>query len=339
LLTDGREVSVRVNFDRKSGELSFDFGSHGRPGSPLANTIAALPPTRSLFARLIQPDAAANGLICSRLSDEQRDTLVKAIDGKADAAVGMVVSTLELAGDVVEPVKALLKSLLPTMRDGLIDVGASVRGPAKDKYGVVGGLRLKNGRAVETALIALLKTMPEEEQKKLKFDAFKSADVSVHQYKFVEDAEDDAATIFGDQPLYFAFRDDALVLALGVDGRQLLEDTLRNAKEEAAPAATFEFSVKRVSKLLESIDEDAPGWLEKTVGDGIDRVRLFHAAIEGGSRLLARFAFNVQLVVGIDLAIDSDDDLNGLVPAQPPAAQPLPPAPAPPPPPPPGGTR
>ena len=333
ILTDAREVSLRIHFDRKSGELSFEAAGTGRPSTPLAKTIAAMPPSRSLFAGLVRADAAANLLVCSPLLDEMRQQFAKTLGSGADG----IVEDFDLPQEALPTVKALLTALVPTAQAGLIDGAVSLRGPVKDKYSIIAGLRLKGGQKVEAALLAALKTLPEDEKKKFKFAAFKIGDIAVHQWQLVDSSDDDETTaVFGDQPLCFAFRDDAVLLAYGPDGRQLLSDALHSIREEPAPAATIEFSVKRVSKALESVAEGIPDWLVKAAGEGIDRVRMLHVTVDGGQRFVARYAFNLQFVWGLAFAFDDDDDAVPAVPIQPPPAAPPPPAPAAPAPPPPG---
>jgi hypothetical protein len=84
-------------------------------------------------------------------------------------------------------------------------------------------------------------------------------------------------------------------------------------------------------------NDSKTGWLEKMVGEGMDRVRLYHATVEVGARFLAHVAFNLQLFVGTALAAEDDDDIVPLVPAAPaPAPVPVPPGAMPPTPPPSG---
>jgi hypothetical protein len=329
LLTYGREASVRVNFDRSSGEVSVAFGGEGRPGTPLAKAITAIPTTKSLFTGLVRPDAAGNVLVCSTLLAEQRETFIKALMFGAEA----IGADLDVGDELRAPLGKLMEALTPTVKGGLFDAGASLRSPTKDEFAVVAGLRIKDGKKVEAALRDVFKSLPEGEQKKLKLDVFKSGGVLVHEYQMFAEADPMTKSIFGDGPLFFAVREDAVILAFGPDGRKLLEDALAGAKEQPAPVTTLDFSVKRLSKLVATLDEDTGGMLEKAAGDGIDRVRLFHATIDGGQRFLARVAFNLQFMVGIGLAMDDDDDVVPPVPVQPPpAAPPGQPAPAPAPP-------
>jgi hypothetical protein len=330
ILTDAREVSLRVAFDRKSGELSVEAGGAGRANTPLAKTIAAMPATRSLFPGLIRPDAAANALVCSPLVDEMRQSLVRAFGNGADG----ILQEFDVDEEAQPAAKALLKALVPTIQAGLFDAALSMRGPTKDKYSLIGGLRLKDGRKVENAVLAALKTLPDDQKKNQKFNAFKVGDVAVHQYQLVEPDEDDETTmIFGSQPLYFAFRDDSVLAAYGPDGRKLLEEALRSIREEPAASAMIDFSVKRMTKALEPIAEEIPDWLAKAAGEGIDRVRLLHITVDGGPKFVARYAFNLQFVWGMVSAFDDDDSVPA-VPVQPPPA-PAPPPPAAPVPPPP----
>jgi hypothetical protein len=71
----------------------------------------------------------------------------------------------------------------------------------------------------------------------------------------------------------------------------------------------------RVCARAAPANDSKTGWLEKMVGERMDRVRLYHATVEVGARFLAHVAFNLQLFVGTALAAEGDDDIVPLVPA------------------------
>src|SRR5207302_11465057 len=113
------------------------------------------------------------------------------------------------------------QALGPTLKSGELDAGFDVRGPeAGGKvYTMVSAVRLKGGSDVEKALRAVVKALPEgaEGFLGLKFDAEKAGAVAVHRIN-PPNRDEGAKRLFGEEPFYFAFREDALFVAAGKDG-------------------------------------------------------------------------------------------------------------------------
>lgn len=332
LLNDAKEVSLRLSYDRKSGEMSVDLNGRARDDSPLAKSVATGYSPQSLFTRLIRDDAAANVAFVNAISKEQREVLERSFGADVD----QVVAAMEVQDESRAAVKSLVKSLAPTVEQGLIDFAVSLRGPVNDKYGVIAGLRIREGRKIEAALREALKTLPEDSLKNLSWDVGKSDGVAIHCYTILDDEVDEIMKkFFGAQRVYFAFRDDAVLVTFGEGGQQILEESLKAVQLQPSPVACINFSHGRIAKLFEAIDEDAPTWLARVVGEGIDRVRLIHVTTAGGETFQARFSSNLQILVGMSLALEMDcEDFvpPAPLPLQPPAGNP-PPAPLPPAPP------
>jgi len=331
LLNDAKEVSLRLSYDRKSGEMSIDLNGRARDNSPLAKVVAAERSPQSLFTRFIHDDAAANVLFAHAITEEHRQFLGRLFGADVD----QVVAGMEVQDESRAAVKSLVKSLAPTVEQGVLDFAVSLRGPVRGKYGMIAGLRIRDGRKIEAAFREVLKTLPEDSLKNLNWDVGKSDDIAIHCYTILDDEVDETVKkFFGAQRFYFAFRDDAVLVAFGEGGRQVLEESLKAVQLLPSPVACINFSHGRIAKLFEAIDEDAPTWLARVVGEGIDRVRLIHATTAGGDSFQARFSFNLQILVGMSLALEMDcEDFVPPIPAplQPPAGNPpplpLPPAP------------
>ena len=71
--------------------------------------------------------------------------------------------------------------------------------------------------------------LPEADQGKIKIDAESSGDVKIHRIEAGKHLDKDAREKFGDSPLYFAFRNDAVLWSLGEDGLGLLKQALSAA--------------------------------------------------------------------------------------------------------------
>jgi hypothetical protein len=76
----------------------------------------------------------------------------------------------------------------------------------------------------------LRETPPKDPTVEVRFDVEKVGPVGIHRVTLKMD--DDARRVFGDNPVYLAFRDDAVLFTAGPRGLGLLKDTL-----EVAPAS------------------------------------------------------------------------------------------------------
>ena len=115
----------------------------------------------------------------------------------------------------------------PTLKAGELDVGFDLRGPgAKDLYTLVVGLKVQKGADVEKLLRDVAQGRPAE-QKSLKLDVAKAGDVDIHQ--IIPDPnqplDENVKRLIGDNPdIYFAIRDDAILLAGGPDALAALKE-------------------------------------------------------------------------------------------------------------------
>src|SRR5207247_1652860 len=138
----------------------------------------------------------------AKMFTEASDELLDIFDAKADD------------DKIKEQVKALFKSLVPTVESGEFDGAMSLRGPTGDKYVVLVGLRLKDGKKVEDAVRKLVAVLPDDEKKKIKLDAQTVEGVKLHSVTD-DDGDDTVKKIFGKAVFYLGFRDDAVVFGFG----------------------------------------------------------------------------------------------------------------------------
>src|SRR5207245_10617463 len=97
---------------------------------------------------------------------------------------------------------------------GELDVAADVRGPTKNKhYALVVALKLKDGQSLEKVLRDLREQVPPAEREKIKLDAETAGSVKVHRLDVQEQFDEHAKNLFGSNPIYIAFRSDALFVS------------------------------------------------------------------------------------------------------------------------------
>ncbi len=291
IVEDGADLSMSIDVDRDAGELSTALSFSGKSGSKLAGDLADLGNKKSIGASLVGADSAANLIFNVALPENLRKSLSDAVDdgvkkGLAEAA----------AKGQREAAEALVKALLPTLKAGELDAGFDLRGPgAKDLYTLVIGVKVKEGGEIEKLVRNAIKSLPEKDQKKVEFDTVKAGDVSIH--RFTPDAaaaEENSKRMFGDNPeVYFAFRDDALLAAIGSDGLAALKEVLA-AKPKAGATFQMEASLSRFEALLAKDVPAAPDAAKKAFKDGKkDKVRF---ALEGGKALTIKISMDAPVV-------------------------------------------
>ncbi len=244
LLNEGQDLRLLLNVNRKQNELSLSLDLTGKPGSALARTFADLGKQTSVGASLLSADSAASGQLHVALPEKLRRVLAPTLDEGYQAVLGRIDNpTLK---DVVE---ILLKGIDPTLKQAEVDAALDLRGPGKNgKYTAILGVKVKDGAGLETALKNAVKEVPEGARRALTLDAAKAGGINVH--KIVPERTDEGfQAAFGDSPIWFAVRDNALVIAAGNEALASLKEVLA-AKPKEGKIVRLETSLLRVAPLL-----------------------------------------------------------------------------------------
>jgi hypothetical protein len=142
----------------------------------------------------------------------------------------------------------------------------------------------------------MAKTFPETEQAIIHFDVEKLGKVAIHRIDGQKYYEDEAKRTLGDNPLFFAFIDDAILLAGGPGGLAALKDLI---PAEATPGPLFrlEMAMSKLAPTVGNTDADrkAAAAAAKKVfsAAGSDRVRI---TVDGGKSLRAHFGMQPSVV-------------------------------------------
>jgi hypothetical protein len=284
LVTDGAETSLRLDFDRRTGDAALALNVEGKPGSAMAATLQELGQARSVTAGMIDNGAAMSGEFNIGLSDKLRRLFVSAMDeGQKQALV-----TAKNAGER-DVVSAVFDAVMPTFRAGELDGTFYLQGPGSDGlYAFVGGIKIREGSRLEQVFRDTAGGGPEAD---VKFDVDKVGSVSVHRVT-PKTMDDEARRAFGDNSVYVAFRDDAVFVAAGASGFGALKEALAVAPgpgkvldlqvslAQLAPLAP-EKEVVNIARRVFSNDKDG------------DRLRL---TLEGGGALKLRLSMKTKLV-------------------------------------------
>jgi hypothetical protein len=302
---DGRELTIKINLDRKASDLSVELSLDGKPGSKLATAIADLGKTSSLFAGMVGKDSAASVLLSYTLPERVRKALTPVIDEGISKVVDKVPD--ETLRAVTEK---LLKVLAPSLKAGEIDAAIDLRGPsAKKHYTLVAGVKLKNGKEVEKTIKEVVKDLPAQIRDAIKLDAEKAGAVNIHGVEIDRFLDDSARELFGNEPIYFAVRSNALYLAAGEDSLKAIKEALA-AKPGTARMIQIDLSMARLAQLMARDNPDAPKAAEKAFAKGEEGDRV-HIVLEGGSAFKARISIKpavLKFFHELEEAKKSDDD-------------------------------
>lgn len=285
LLEQGTAMRLQLDLDRKADDLAVAFSLAGKPGSKLASGIAGLSAGQSLAATA-GPGSAMGGMIHLTLPESLRKAMLPAIDEGIQKALENADAN---ARELVAP---LVKALTPTAHAGKFDLSVDVRGPGKKgKYTFVLTTYLEKGRAVEKAFKELLDNIPADARGKLRTDVDKVGEVNIHRLS--QDLDANARELFGDVPLFFALRDDALLVSFGEDGQETLK-RLVAARPASVQPLRAELALSRMARLMARDEKAAPEMAKKAFkGKGDDRVLL---TVRAGERLQVRFSVKTAVL-------------------------------------------
>lgn len=290
VLTEGSEVSIRLDVDRKAGELSLQAQLKGKSGSKLAERFAELGKSQSVVAGIVRPDSAMHFLLHVILPEDLR----KVLDSAVDEGVRKAIKDQPNAGDKASAGE-VFKALVPTVKSGDFDVGVDLRGPsAAGQYTLVAGLKVQKGAAIEKVARDLVGKIPEAERAKIKLDTDKVGSVAIHSFLETKNFDPEFKKLFGENPIFLAMREDAIFLALGEKGLEALKDALAQ-KSVASPIALAELSMARLVPLLTREHPAASEAAKEAFagGSGNDKIQV---TLEGGDALKVRMSMKAQLV-------------------------------------------
>ncbi len=287
LLNDGGTLSLRFDLNRKAGDLTVEAALAAKSGTKLAEGIAGLGQTTSVAAGVVGGrDAAMTVRIDAALPERLRKALGPVIEEAFQQALEKEKD--EAKRKLAEP---LLKVIAPTAKMGQLDAGLSLRGPGDDGlYTLLAALKVKDGKALEQAAKDALKESPQT-QKGLSLDFAKVGDVSIH--KVVPDkVDEETRRTFGDNPVYIAFRDDALIVGGGPGGLDALKSAV-SAGPASGKIFQAEVAFARSVKLMANENKEAPAIAKRVFKGGDDTLVV---TLDGGQALTLSLKMKAQLV-------------------------------------------
>jgi hypothetical protein len=243
--------------------------------------VSAIKPPTSLFPQMLGTAPAARGLVRAPIPEDLRRLVVPKLEG----AFSLAPNEIPVWGALVAKVG---EKLLPTLREGEIDLAGALCGPFKDdRYGIVAGLRVKDAAAVEQALRDAVKDLPKEGQEVIKLDALTENGIKVHKI-VLPPLPKTAEAIFGASTVYLAFRPNAILAAFGENALEGLRSGFA-AKPQPCDHYMVEAFGRKLVPLVTKIDAEGGKQFKAFLGDDIDRIPIAELVIEGGAALKVRY--------------------------------------------------
>lgn len=289
VVKEGGDLALGINIDRRTGELSASVSLGGAPGGKLSGMIADLGAHKSVGASLIGPDSAMNMMADVTVPESLRKYLLGAFDDGFNKALDQQTDETKKKAAL-----AFRKAIGPTLESGELDGAMDFRGPNADGlFTILMGMRVKDGAAVEKFIRDSVTTGADKEKVTLDFD--KAGDVAIH--KIVGDPKDIDANfrkLVGDKPvMYFAFRDDAVLLAVGEDGLAVLKKAVA-AKPKPGAVLQVGLAMGRFSRIMAATQPGASEAAKQVFKEkNKDKLRI---ALEGGASLKAHITLDAQVL-------------------------------------------
>jgi hypothetical protein len=243
IITDGGTISLDLDISREQEKLALGVGLSAKKGTDLAKRIGALGAGNSLFAAWTKPAAAASFVLHGPLSEGAQKIVELAFtEGMANAAKQ-------------DPTKAALAekfkaALMPTVKSGVFDFGFDWRGPtAAGHYTLIGGMRLVDGDKIESLVKEVVASLPEKDKADVKLDASSIGEFKVHKLDVAHNFDKGGKQLLGDNPVYVAFRKDAIFVVLGENGLATLGEALQSTGG-SAPLTSGHVNLKSLVPLM-----------------------------------------------------------------------------------------
>jgi hypothetical protein len=289
VLREGGKLALGLAVDRRAEELSLTARFGGKRGTELARRIDRLGAGRSLAEALRGRDSAMHMGATLALSDALRGAFGPVVD----EIIAKALDNAKNPGER-EVGQIVARALTPTLKAAELDAAMDLRGPTRrGLYAAVIGLKVKDGAAIERAMKEAVAKAPEADRKQVKLNFDRAGAVNIHRLE-TAGADADTRRMFGDGPLFFAVRDDAVLLVLGDDALAVLKEALEAAPKQGA-AVRFEVAMGRIMPLVPASDRKAATTAAKAVFKGGDDDRM-SLTLEGGAELKLRAAMKAKLI-------------------------------------------
>jgi hypothetical protein len=292
LINQSGKLDLFFDVDQKNQELVAELNLTPRKGSKLAAQFGEFSKTKSAVAGIPAGDPAASMVAHILMPDKIRQALEPVIDeAMAKAMENMSDATKR------EQAEKLFKAVAPTLKAGELDASVVLHGPTGDNlYTVVAGLKVKDGRQIESAFKELVRSIPERDQRPFKFDVEKVEGAGTHRFELQPLYSEHIRSLVGENPVHVAARSDTIIVAVGPDGQKALKQALA-AQPATSPVLGTEAALARLVPAMGHMFQahrSSPEALRKAAAEsfangekGADLVRF---TVTGGDTFKARYS-------------------------------------------------
>jgi hypothetical protein len=284
LFKHGGATTLRLDLDRKDGDLSLTVSVAGKSGSPLANTIRDLGKQQSCTAALLHPNSALKAELNASLPKKLRELLGPALQDTEKGALSKANDENQR-----EILKTLLDGVMPTLKAAELDTALDIRGPNdKGAYTLVGGIKIQDGVNLERSFLKAAARFPQQ----VTLDVEKADQIHIHRINPEKNAKTLARQQLGDNPAYIAFRENVLFLGAGENGLSALKGALAIAPR-TGKVMELQIALARAVRLFD--DKKQVEIAREVFGDGKDGDQL-RISVEGGDALTLRLFLKAKLI-------------------------------------------
>lgn len=284
LLNQGGETTLRLDLDRKAGDLSLAASAAGKPGSPLEKAIRDLGQVKSSTASLLHSSSALRGELNVRLPEKLQALLEPALKDAEKQALARAKDDNQR-----EVLKTLLEGVMPTLKAAELDSAIDLQGPSdKGVYTLLGGIKIQDAAKLEKSLRDTAAHIPQL----IKLDAEKAGHVNIHRIRPDKNLDAGARRTLGENPVYVAFRDDVMLIGAGERGLSALKEGLK-----AAPATGKVMELQMALGRLAPLAEDnITANIARKVFAGDKNNDGFRLSLEGGNALTLRLSIKAKVI-------------------------------------------
>lgn len=246
LLQEGQKLQFTLDLDSKGKKLILSTSLTGLKGTGLAKTLQMLGEQQSRFAGLESDKALLNAVMNIPLPEELKTAFLNLFD-QIKTKAGAELKDEEKR----KQAEALLTLLHPTFKEGRVDAFFLIDGEKEKDLDYLIALGVKNGKEVEKKLLEMVEKALElmkKDKDKFKLPKEKVGDVSI--YLLPIPGGEALAPFLSEPTAYFAFREDAVFIALGKGGLETIKQALSKSKPGKMPLVLYRADMRRVLTLL-----------------------------------------------------------------------------------------
>ncbi|MSR51490.1 MAG: hypothetical protein EXS07_15755 [Gemmataceae bacterium] len=276
VFTQGDDLTMKVDMDRKAGDIGLGVTFKGKNGSELAKTIAGMGAGKSMGAGMISKDSVLHMNMNSVIPATARKDFIKVFQEGINKSIED-----EKDASKKGAMEKMAKALAPTLELGTMDAVMEVRKTSNGKFAFLTAMKIAEGKKIEEVIKLLYKDLPDSEKKKLSLDFAKAGDTNVHKVDILVQPAD--VKNFGSEPGYLAISNDVILFAGGEKSLPLVNEAL-SSSAKPSPIFEFEIAFNKAAGLLTKEFADAVEVAEKIFKENpnSDKLKL---TLEGGKEL------------------------------------------------------